>query len=194
MVDNQPFIIIQRKGQKKPQWEPVLQLPQNQELCPWTVLKAYVAKTFGSIPNGSPALRALQPPFAPLKANTIGSITKRALTALGINTQFWKPHATRGAGVTMYKKLGLTSEQVCEIGKWKNVAAFTSHYLRLGAVNAATTTLSTLVHNVSPLGVAESDLTWTPGTQNPGGSVREDEARSNGETRFGSPAVCVFGG
>jgi hypothetical protein len=77
--------------------------------------------------------------------------------------------------------MGLSSEQVCEIGKWKNVSAFSSHYLRLGATNIASQHISELVHKVSPLGVAESDLTWTPGKDDPGGSVREDEARSNGE-------------
>ena len=54
--------------------------------------------------------------------------------------------------------------------------------------------IAQLVHRVSPLGVAESDLTWTPGKYDPGGSVREDGARSNGETRFVSPAVLCFYG
>ena len=31
---------------------------------------------------------------------------------------------------------------------------------------------------------------WTPGRNNTGGSVREDGAVNNGETRFLSPAVC----
>ena len=31
------------------------------------------------------------------------------------------------------KRLGLEGEQVCEIGRWKNVQAFTSHYQRLGS-------------------------------------------------------------
>ena len=50
--------------------------------------------------------------------------------------------------------------------------------------NVASQKISELVHNVSPLGVAEPDLTWTPGMKDTGGSVREGEARSNGETRF----------
>ena len=92
----------------------------------------------------------------------------------------------------MYKRMGLSSEQVCEIGKWKNVTAFTSHYLRLGASHFASDKISQLVHRVSPLGVAESDLTWTPGKHDTGGSVREDEARSNGETRFVCRLSCAF--
>ena len=132
---------------------------------------------------------SLTPPFVPLKANSIGSLTRAGLKTLGIDTSVWKPHSTRGAGVIMMKKLGLSSEEVCEIGKWKNVAAFTSHYLRLNATDKVGSAISNMVHSVSPLRSAESDLTWTTGMQDLGGSVREDEAQSNGETRSSSPAV-----
>ena len=60
----------------------------------------------------------------PLKDNSIGSITKQSLQKLGVDTTVWKAHSTRGAGVAMYKSLGFTSEEVCELGKWKNVSAF----------------------------------------------------------------------
>ena len=68
----------------------------------------------------SEVLRATAQPFLPLKANTIGSITSKDLEAMGVPKQLWGAHATRGAGVTMYKSLGTSSEEVCEIGKWKN--------------------------------------------------------------------------
>ena len=83
----------------------------------------------------------------------------------------------------MLKRLGLTSEEVCEVGKWKKVAAFTSHYLRLGATEKVAEKISQMVHTVSPLKRAESDLTWTTGRHDPGGNVKEDVAQSNGETR-----------
>ena len=38
-----------------------------------------------------------------------------------------------------------------------------------------------MVQRVSPLSSAESDLTWNTGIEDHGGSVREDEAQSNGE-------------
>ena len=146
----------------------------------------YVELTAHQVPPGTPVFRHLQKPFAPLKANSIGSLTKQALQTLGVNTNVWKPHSTRGAGVTMLKKFGMSSEEVCEVGKWKNANAFTSHYLRMGAsekvghhVQKVINPL--LVHNVSPLSSAESDLTWTTGKNDLGGNVREDEAQSNGE-------------
>ena len=81
----------------------------------------------------------------------------------------------------MMKKLGMSSEEVCEIGKWKNVTAFTSHYLRLNASHTLGTKISKLVHKVSPLRSAEADLTWTTRKYDLGGNVREAEAQNNGE-------------
>ena len=111
------------------------------------------------------------------------------MQTLGVDTTVWKAHSTRGAGVAMYKSLGFTSEEVCELGKWKNVSAFTSHYLRLNATDKFGSKISQMVHRLSPLSSAESHLTWTTGMEDHGGSVREDEAQSNGETRSLLPAV-----
>ena len=66
-------------------------------------------------PSGSLLLRQSKPPYAPLSNNTVGSITRNLLQQFGIPASFWGPHSTRGAVVQLYKKLGLTSEEVCEI-------------------------------------------------------------------------------
>ena len=182
MVGSKPFVLIQRKGWLKPQWEAMVQVPEIPQICPWTLLKKYVALTTSSVvKEGDPVFVSLTPPFLPLKANSIGSITRSGLSTLGVDTSIWKPHSTRGAGVTMMKKLGMSSEEVCEIGKWKNVNAFTGHYLRLNATETLGTRISTLVHKVSPLRSAEADLTWTTRKYDLGGNVREAEAQSNGE-------------
>ena len=76
---------------------------------------------------------ALKPPLKALTADRVGSLTRTLLRKHGIPTEFWGPHSTRGAGVLLFKKLGLPSEEVCELGKWKNINAFSAHYLRLGA-------------------------------------------------------------
>jgi hypothetical protein len=120
MVGEKPFILMQRKGWLKPQWEAMVQVPEIPQICPWTLLKKYVAltSTHLGVREGSPVFVSLTPPFVPLKANSIGSLTRAGLKTLVIDTSVWKPHSTRGAGVTMMKKLGLSSEQVCEIEKW----------------------------------------------------------------------------
>ena len=109
-----------------------------------------------------------------------------------IDTSIWGPHSTRGAGVQFYKNLGMTSEHVCEIGQWKNVEAFTKHYLRLGASREAEAKLNPfLVHNVSPRQSAEPEWSRTPGRKpDQGGRDHEGEARSQGETRSLLPAQC----
>jgi len=77
----------------------------------------------------------------------------------------------------MYKNLGLTSEEVCEIGKWKNSQAFSNHYLRVGAPNiAATRLLRKFVHKISPERSAEPDWSRTPGT--PRGTQEEGTKRA----------------
>ena len=148
MVGDVPFIWVQRKGWPRPRWEEVVCLPSCPELCPWALLKLYVSKS-SALPAGSLLLRGLRPPFAPLTSNSIGSLTRRMLHLLGLPPGAWGPHSTRGAGVLMYKTLGLSSEEVCEIGKWKNTGAFSSHYLRLGAPQQAGRRLERFVHSVS---------------------------------------------
>ena len=118
------------------------------------------------------------------------------LGALGVPTTFFGPHSTRGAGVKLYRELGFSSEEVCEIGKWKNAKAFGKHYSRLGTVTAASRGLTSFlagtnfgVHNVSPGDCAEPDLSRTPGNGSDlGGRDGEGEAQDTGEpTRKRSP-------
>ena len=88
-------------------------------------------------------------------------------------------HSTRGAGVGMYKSLGLPSEQVCEIGGWKDIQSFSSHYLRLGAARGAAASLQkNFVHRSSSQGSAEPDCSRTPGTKDTGGREQEGGAQS----------------
>ena len=51
----------------------------------------------------------------------------------------------------------------------------------INATDKVGSKISQMVHRVSPLSSAESDLTWTTGIPDHGGSVREDQAQSNGE-------------
>ena len=105
-VHSMPYVWVQRKGWHCPRWEAVLQLPDRPHICPWTLLKAYVAATRTLVPSGSLVLRSVLAPFKELSANAIGSVTKDALSKLGLDTKFWKAHSTRGAGVCLYKKIG----------------------------------------------------------------------------------------
>ena len=75
----------------------------------------------------------------------------------------------------LYKELGLSNEEVCELGKWKNLQAFSTHYLRLDAVKKAENLLTnSLVDKVSPGNCEQHDLSSTPGKN----LTREEETRS----------------
>ena len=58
--------------------------------------------------------------------------------------------------------MGLSAEEVCEIGKWKDVNAFTTHYQRLDAHHKASEGINNLVHNTSQWGRAEPKGSRTP--------------------------------
>ena len=96
MVGNKHFVLIQRKGWIKPQWEAMVQVPEIPQICPWTLLKKYVAMTSHLMAQGGPVFISLGTPIVPLKANSIGGLTRNGLNALGIDTKVWKPHSTRG--------------------------------------------------------------------------------------------------
>jgi len=183
------YIMVRRKGHLKPHWEPIINIGLP-HLNPFHLLKKYVAMTASCVPAGSLLLRSLIKPFRPLSANAIGSATRAVLKELGVDNSIWGPHSTRGAGGQFYKNLGMTSEHVFEIGQWKNVEAFTQHYLRLGASREAEAKLNPyLVHNVSPRQSAEPEWSRTPGRKpDQGGRDHEGEARSQGETRSLLPA------
>ena len=110
-------------------------------------------------------VQKFDPPYPPLTANSLGRITKDILAQLGIPITVFGPHSTRGAAVKMYKALGLSSEQVCELGQWKNPTAFTAHYLRLGAADSAASLLNPhLVHTVSSSDQVDPEWSHSPGT------------------------------
>ena len=134
MVDGVPFLLIQRKGWSQHKWEKILTLPHLTHVSPWHLIVQYVRATAHMVPAGSPLLISLNRPFRPLSSNAVASLTRKILLQHGINPQVWGAHSTRGAAVLLYKELGLSSEEVCELGKWKNLQAFPIHYLRLGAV------------------------------------------------------------
>jgi hypothetical protein len=72
-------------------------------------------------------------------------------------------HSTRGAAVKMFKSLGLQSEVVCELGRWKNPVAFTAHYLRVNAAGKAQRSIiQNLVHRDPSSEGAEQDRSCSP--------------------------------
>ena len=179
-----PFVKIRRKGWKIEKWEKVISIPSLPHISPWHLMLAYVKRTSKQGRPGGPLLLTLEKPTRPLSAGSVASITKRGLSKFGIDCKVWGAHSTRGAGVAFYKKLGLSAEQVCEIGKWKDVNTFASHYQRLDSHFSAAEKITKLVHNTSLWGSAEPEVSRTP--RRPpaverGGSDTDGEAQSHSE-------------
>ena len=132
-------------------------------------------------PSRRKIILALKPPYSPLSSDTIGSLTKKAFVKYNIDPNEWGPHSTRGAGVTMYKALGLSAEQVCEIGKWKNLQAFSNNYFRINYVHEATQKLSAWVHRVSLWSSVEPEESRTHPTKERGGRDSGGDTLRQGE-------------
>ena len=83
----------------------------------------------------------------------------------------------------MYKGLGMPSDIVCQIGKWKNTEAFSKHYMRLNSCEQASSLIDGLVHKASSWRSAESKRSPSPGMEpDLGRSDLEGEAQSQDET------------
>ena len=60
-VGDKPFVLMQRKGSLRPQWEAMVTIPDVPTLCPWTLLRKYVTLTAGKVPAGSMDYRDTRP-------------------------------------------------------------------------------------------------------------------------------------
>ena len=70
------FFLVCRKGWKHHQWEEIISLPHNPSLSPWHVLRQYVALTAAHVSPGGALFVTMTPPFKPLSADRLGSLTK----------------------------------------------------------------------------------------------------------------------
>ena len=76
----------------------------------------------------------------------------------------------------------LTSEEVCQIGQWKDVNSFSSHYLRLNAAQRAGESVQNLAQKCSPGECAELKFSRTQGkVTDPGGRNNGGEAQNTSE-------------
>ena len=130
------YISVRRKNAPLHSFEQGMCLP-DPSISPQHVLMHYVALTSSVVPAGAHLICWLRPPFAALSSNTMSSITREGLRALGVDVSNYGPHSTRGAFMEFFKSLQLDSEVVAAIGKWKNLEAFNKHDLRLIAAGIA---------------------------------------------------------
>ena len=131
-VDGQGMVAVRRKGQKNVKFEKVLSLAAE-AVSPWHLLNLYVSLTATQARPGTPLLRALKPPYSSLSADRVNTITREALTQLGVPAEYGA-HSTQGAGVNLWASCGLEPEMIAKIGQWASLEAFSKFYLPLKAL------------------------------------------------------------
>ena len=189
VVVGQGMVAVRHKGQKNVKFEKVLS-PTNLAVLPWHLLNLYVSLTATQARPGTPLLWALKPLFLPLSADRVNSITKGALTQLGVPAEYGA-HSTRGAGVNLWASLGLKPEMIAEIGQWASLEAVSKFCLRLKALPHAESSIvdmlshmrqhHTNVQSASLGSSPSSESSASPPTQDRGREEGEDEAQDAGD-------------
>ena len=100
-IGERRFVVVQRKNKPDYRWEEILVLHLH-AWSPWHALCTYVELTAPLVAPGSALLIALHRPYLPLTGDTIGSLTRRELQRLGVDTSVFGPHTTRGAFVECF--------------------------------------------------------------------------------------------
>ena len=67
-IQQKPFILMQRKGCIRPQWEAPVKVPDIPQICHWTLLKRYVALTAKHVKKASPVFISLESTLFALKS------------------------------------------------------------------------------------------------------------------------------
>ena len=120
------YIKVRRKGCDKFQFEKVLSLTNLPEESPSHLLTHYVGIT-SSLPEDSPLLVFLARGQEPICADTIRGVTRRALETYGVPPAAFGPHTTRGARIKLLDRFRLSPQQIADLGKWRNLEAFTKY-------------------------------------------------------------------
>jgi len=95
----------------------VQKFSEDPELCPSQTLSEYFTKTRELNPNATSFFVSLQKPHSGVTSQTLARWTTELLTAAGIDTSIFSPHATRSAaGALLSRKL--TSVQICKLADW----------------------------------------------------------------------------
>ena len=110
------WLLLRRKWEQQVRWERIIRVPGEPALCPETLLLKYVELTCDKVPAGSPLLISLGAPYAPLTSNSIGRITKNALSAFGVDVSAFGAHSTRGRGWLCIKGGGYPPNKFVKLG------------------------------------------------------------------------------
>ena len=107
--------------------------PENNEVCPVSVLKLYIQETAEQVANlgqPKPLFVTSRKPIHRAKPGTIGHWIKDTLRLAGIDTEVFSAHSTRGASTSWAAARGVPIGDILRAANWSSRSTFEQFYYR----------------------------------------------------------------
>ena len=105
--------------------------PDNNEVCPVTVLRLYIQETTRQVcnlRNPKPLFVTSRRPIRRAKPGTIGHWIKDTLRLAGIDTEVFSAHSTRGASTSWAAARGVPIGDILRAANWSSRSTFEQFY------------------------------------------------------------------
>ena len=120
------------------------QLEENIKLCPVSSLRAYEKKTEGLRHPGNTSLFiSVKKPHLPVSSQTLLRWIKNFLSEVGIDTNQFTAHSTRGVATSTALALQVSLPEIMKAANWKRQSTFTRYYCCPTVDNAFSKTVLT---------------------------------------------------
>ena len=107
--------------------------PENNEVCPVSVLRLYIQETTEQVRNlrqPKPLFVTSRKPIHRAKPGTIGHWIKDTLRLAGIDTEVFSAHSTRGASTSWAAARGVPIGDILRAANWSSRSTFEQFYYR----------------------------------------------------------------
>lgn len=102
--------------------------PAEGLLCPLQVVQEYLKRTAAVRRNQDQLLLITQAPYTSASRDTVSTWTKKTLALAGIDTDYYKPHSTRGAVTSKATKLGIDTNILLKQASWRSEETYGKYY------------------------------------------------------------------
>ena len=100
-------------------WVSIRSFPDNPLLCPVLAITAYLSRTKPLCSNDHSFFVSFVKPHMSVKARTLARWLKQVMSAAGIDTSMFSPHATRSASAAfMRDQLSYSVKEICAVANW----------------------------------------------------------------------------
>ena len=119
-----------KPGKKQPSVE-VFGLPEDPILDPLQCLKTYLERTNHLRPSeGNNLFVSISRPYKPIVSSTIAGWIKKLLAKVGVDTEIWTAHSTRGAATSKALSVGVSVKTILDSANWSSAGTFKRFYNR----------------------------------------------------------------